>query len=104
MPIWQLSPVDLSDPNWEASSHRGTAIVRAPDEKTAREAAQSAFGVATRFKHRPRLIPPWTRAKLVHASHIEDQRFDPDGPSGVLVPSFESGPRRAPQDAGPCRT
>jgi osmotically-inducible protein OsmY len=90
MPIWQLSPVDLSDPSWEASSHRGTAIVRAPDEKTAREVAQSAFGVATRFKHRPRLIPPWTRAKLVHASHIEDQRFGPDGPSAVLVPSFET--------------
>jgi osmotically-inducible protein OsmY len=90
MPIWQLSPVDLSDPNWEASSHRGTAIVRAPDEKTARETAQSAFGVATTFKHHPRLIAPWTRAKLVHASHIEDQRFDPEGPSGVLVPSFEA--------------
>jgi osmotically-inducible protein OsmY len=90
MPIWQLSPVDLSDPNWEASSHRGTVIVRAPDEKTAREAAQSAFGVATRFKHHPRLIAPWTRAKLVHASHIEDQRFDPEGPSGVLVPTFEA--------------
>jgi osmotically-inducible protein OsmY len=90
MPIWLLSPVDLSDPNWEASSHRGAAIVRAPDEKTAREVAQSAFGVTTRFKHHPRLIAPWTRAKLVHASHIEDQRFDPEGPSGVLVPSFEA--------------
>jgi osmotically-inducible protein OsmY len=90
MPIWQLSPVDLADPNWEASSHRGPAIVRAPDEKSAREVAQSAFGVTTRFKHHPRLIAPWTRAKLVHASHIEDQRFDPEGPSGVLVPSFEA--------------
>jgi osmotically-inducible protein OsmY len=30
------------------------------------------------------------RAELVHASHIEDQRFDPEGPSGVLVPSFEA--------------
>jgi osmotically-inducible protein OsmY len=26
----------------------------------------------------------------VHASHIEDQRFDPEGPSGVLVPGFEA--------------
>jgi osmotically-inducible protein OsmY len=90
MPIWQLSPVDLSDPNWEASSHRGPAIVRAPDEKTAREAAQSAFGVTTRFRHHPRLVAPWMRAELVHASHIEDERFDPEGPSGVLVPSFEA--------------
>jgi osmotically-inducible protein OsmY len=90
MPIWQLAPVDLSDPNWEASSHRGTAIVRAPDEKTAREVAQAAFGVATRFRHHPRLVPPWMRAELVYASHIEDHRFDPEGASGVLVPSFEA--------------
>jgi len=90
MPVWQLSPVDLSDPNWEASSHRGMAIVRAPDEKTARKVAQSAFGVTTRLKHHPRLIAPWTRAKLVHASHIEDRRFDSEGPSSVLVPSFEA--------------
>jgi osmotically-inducible protein OsmY len=90
MAIWQLSPVDLSDPNWKASSHRGAAIVRARDEKTARELAQSAFGVATRFKHHPRLIAPWTRAELVRASHIEDPRFDPEGLSAVLVPSFEA--------------
>jgi osmotically-inducible protein OsmY len=89
MAIWQLSPVDLSDPNWEASSHRGPAVVRAPDEKTAREAAQSAFGVTTRFKHHPRLIAPWTRAELVHASRIKDQRFDLDGPTAVLVPRFD---------------
>jgi osmotically-inducible protein OsmY len=90
MTIWQLSPVDLSDPNWQASSHRGPAIVRAPDEKTARKLAQSAFGVETRFKQHPRLIAPWTRAELVHASRIEDQRFDPDGPTGLLVPSFDA--------------
>ena len=71
-------------------SHREPAIVRAPDEKTAREVAQTAFGVKTMFKHHPRVIAPWTRAELVYASHIEDERFDPDGPSGVLVPSFEA--------------
>ena len=90
MAIWQLSPIDLSDPSWEASSHRGVAIVRAPDEETARYVAQSAFGVMTRFKHHPRLVPPWTRAELVHVSQVEDQRFDLDGPSGVLVPSFDA--------------
>jgi hypothetical protein len=36
MPLWKLRPLDLSDPNWEASSHRGVVIVRAPDEETAR--------------------------------------------------------------------
>jgi osmotically-inducible protein OsmY len=99
MALWRLSPVDLSDPNWEASSHRGAAIVRAPDEKTAREVAQSAFGVQTRFRRHLRLIAPWTRAELVQADHIEDPRYDPDGPSSVLVPSFDadlaSRPKRA---------
>ena len=100
MTIWRLSPVDLSDPNWEASSHRGAVIVRAPDEKSAREVAQSAFGVQTRFRRHSRPIAPWTRAELVLADHIEDQRYDPDGPSGVLVPSFDEDlaarPKRAP--------
>ena len=36
MPLFRLSPVDLSDPNWEASSHRAAAIVRARDESAAR--------------------------------------------------------------------
>ena len=29
MPLYKLSPADLSDPNWQASSHRAAAIVRA---------------------------------------------------------------------------
>ena len=30
MPIWKLTPIDLDDPNWEASSHRRLIVVRAP--------------------------------------------------------------------------
>ena len=75
--------------------------MRAPDEKTARKRAQSAFRVETRFKHHPRLIAPWARAELVHASRIEDQRFDPDGPSGLLVPSFDADIARHPKKPVP---
>jgi len=90
MAIWRLSPVDLSDPNWEASSHRAAAIVRAPDEETAREVAQAAFGVKTRFRQRAGIVaPPWKRAELVVVERIKDERFDADGPSGVLSPSFD---------------
>ena len=77
MAIWQLSPVDLDDPNWQASSHRGSAIVRAPDERTAREVARQAFGVATRLKHHPRLVPPWTRDELVYACRNRGLRASP---------------------------
>jgi hypothetical protein len=91
MAIWRLSPVDLSDPNWEASSHRAAVIVRAPDEKTAREVAEAAFGVETRFRPGSGIVaPPWKRAKLVTAERITDERFEADGPSAVLSPSFNS--------------
>lgn len=89
MILWRLSPIDLLDPNWEASSHRGPAIVRAPDEAAARAAAAEAFDVATRFPPGGGVrVPPWTRASLVRAEEISDPRYDPRGPTEVLDPVF----------------
>lgn len=89
MPIWKLTPLDLSDPNWISSSHRGVAIVRAPDETAARAAAEKAFGVQTRFKPGAGVhFPPWTRPALVKAEMIEDRRYDSHGPTAVIEPSF----------------
>jgi hypothetical protein len=89
MPIWKLSPIDLLDPNWEASSHRSVTIVRAPDEAAARAAAAEAFDVTTRFPPGAGMrVPPWTRATLVSAEQITDQRYDPEGPVQVLDPAF----------------
>jgi hypothetical protein len=89
MPLWKLQPLDLSDPNWEASSHRGVAIVRAPDEETAREEVERAFGVKTRFSPGGGVkAPPWKRASLVLAARIRHQRYEEDGPTEVLEPSF----------------
>jgi len=41
------------------------------------------------------------RAELVTASRVENQRFDPDGPSGVLVPSFDADLSVHPKKAAP---
>jgi hypothetical protein len=90
MPIWRLSPVNLADPNWEASSHRAAALVRAPSEEAAREVAQGAFGVKTRFNLTGAVITPWKRPEMVRAERIRDDRFAPDGPAEVLSPSFET--------------
>jgi hypothetical protein len=93
MPLWKLRPLDLSDPNWEASSHRGVVIVRAPDEETARDEAERAFGVKTRFSPGERAkAPPWKRASLVSAARIWDQRYEEDGPTEVLEPAFTLPP------------
>ena len=91
MPLFRLSPVDLSDPNWEASSHRAAAIVRARDESAARTIAAEAFDVKTGFRPRHGLVvPPWRRPELVHVEQIEDARWEAGGPDEVLYPSFGS--------------
>jgi hypothetical protein len=89
MRIWRLSPVDLSDPNWEASAHKGIAIVRAENEEEARKLAQQAFGVKTRFAPGAGIIaPPWQRPEHVTAMIVLDSPYDPEGPPEVLQPSF----------------
>jgi hypothetical protein len=89
MPIWRLIPVDFKDPNWEATSHRGSVVVRAPGESTAREAAQAALGVQTRFPPAKGLrVPPWMRSKLVRADNIDSPLYSADGPTEVLQPTF----------------
>ncbi len=89
MPIWKLTPLDLSDPSWEASAHRGLAIVRARDESDARATAAKAFDVKTRFGPRGGAkFPPWKRAALVKAERIDDRRYEAEGPAGVLEPSI----------------
>ena len=65
MPIWSLIPVDLDDPDWEASSHRGQVIVRAANERQARTVAAEAFDVKTGFRPGQGMrFPPWTRAAV----------------------------------------
>jgi hypothetical protein len=89
MPVWKLMPIDLLDPNWEASSHRGAVIVRAPDEAAARSAAGRAFDVATRFPPRGGAkFPPWHSSALVSAEPIDDARYDAKGPTAILDPVF----------------
>lgn len=90
MPVWKLTPIDLDDPNWEASSHRGLVIVRAPNEASARKAAEEAFGVPTRFRPTKGMrVPPWMRSELVRAEIVDNPIYSAEGPTEVLEPSFE---------------
>ena len=89
MAIWKLTPLYLLEANWEASSHRGIVIVRAPVEAAARAAAAEAFDIVTRFPPGARVrVPPWTRTTLVKAEKITDRRYDPHGPVEILDPVF----------------
>jgi hypothetical protein len=89
--IWKLTPVSTDDPMWQASSHRGPVIVRAPDEESARAAAQKRFGVPTRFPPGTGIVgAPWKRPNLVITEIVEQSRHDRNGPLDVLEPSFET--------------
>lgn len=90
MPVWRLSPVDLSDPCWEASSHRGPAVVRAPGEDLARDTAEKAFAAKSRFVPGQGLrVPPWKRPELVRCELIDHPFHAAEGPTEVLEPSFD---------------
>jgi hypothetical protein len=89
--IWKLTPLDTDDPIWLASSHRAPVIVRAPDEESARAAAQQEFGVAARFPAKAGIVAaPWTRANLARAEIVKGSRHTTDGPIALLEPSFET--------------
>jgi len=89
MAIFSLIPVDLDDPDWETSSHRGPVIVRAANEQQARAVAAEAFDVKTGFRPGQGMrFPPWTRATVVRAKRIDDPRFQGEGPAEVLEPAF----------------
>jgi hypothetical protein len=78
MPVWKLTPIDLSHPNWEASSQRRAAVVRAPDEDAARTGAGKPFDIPTRF-------PPRGGAKFP-ARRVDDPGYEAEGPTEILEP------------------
>jgi hypothetical protein len=102
MLIWKLTPVSTDDPMWQASSHRGPLIVRAPDEESARAVAQKRFGVPTRFAPGTGLgAAPWKRPHLVVTEIVEQSRHDRKGPLEVLEPSFETDLKAQPPPKSP---
>jgi hypothetical protein len=90
MPIWQLLPLNATDPNWAASNYRGKVIVRARNEETARKEAEKAFGMKTRFPPGAGITaPPWKRPALVSAEVVEEPLYEPEGPTEILFPPGE---------------
>ena len=88
MAVWQLTLIDLLDPDWEASSYCGWVLVRARSAAAARVLAAKSFTVATRFPPSGSMkAPPWTRPFLVKAERTEDARYPAKGPDEVLDPA-----------------
>lgn len=73
MPVYRLSPVDLNDRDWEASTHKDECLVHATDESKARLYATREFGIATTRKPGEDVkASPWNQKGKVTAQEKLD--------------------------------
>ena len=90
MPLWKLTPNDLTDRNWEANSHTGEVIVRAHSEKRAREIAAKAYEAEDNsVPGGEPLYSLWQNIHLVTCLRLESTDLPLHGAEGLVVP--ESG-------------
>lgn len=85
MPVYRLVPTNPSDPEWQASTHRGEVVVRAGSEGRARSLAAAAFRRAVeRREGELRLGSLWRQPYAVRVEVLRDARYPAEGPEGVL--------------------
>lgn len=88
MEIYRLSPINPMAPDWQASTHRDIAVVRAGSEEQARSLADNAF-VTRLAKLLPGPVTPaplWHHPHAVRAEVMHDPLYRPEGPAGILEP------------------
>ena len=89
MKIWKLTPIDLTDRNWDASTHSDVALVRAETSERARAIAQLAFALATeRTPGQESKLTPWKYEHLVACELLVTADYPVDGEEGVLLPEY----------------
>jgi hypothetical protein len=84
MPIWRLTPIDLSSPLWTVSNYTGIAVIRAATEREARQAAMQAFG--KEVAGIPWHAHPWRQLALVACEELRDSGYPGTGPTTILEP------------------
>ena len=84
MPIWRLTPLDLTSPYWAASQHTSTAVIRAETERDARQAAMQAFG--REVPGIPWHANPWCQLALVACELLDASGYPATGPPAILAP------------------
>ena len=92
MKIWKLSPLDLNFAGWRYSEHKGDAIVRAEDEKEARDLAVRHFSSMAEKVSPCQETPrsPWDNSSVVECIELDNSEYPTDGLAKVLKPeSFD---------------
>ena len=86
MKIWQLSPLDPDSHSWCRSDHKGEAIVRAENEREARQIAVMHFGRAAEKVPYQEPFFPWDEPSVVKCIELENSEYSLDGPAELLEP------------------
>ena len=84
MPIWRLTPIDLTSPLWAASQHTTRAVIRAATERDARQAAMQGFG--REVPDIPWHANPWCQLALVVCEPFPASGYLETGPTAILEP------------------
>ena len=86
MKIWKLSPHDLSFPGWRNSDYQGDAVVRAEDEKEARNIAASHFWSLSEQVSSCQKTPcsPWDDPAAIECIELDNSDYPIDGLAGLL--------------------
>ncbi len=92
MRVYELKPISEASDDWEAGEYKGTVIVRAQDEKSARLKALFVFFTLTKEDPgRDTPILPWNDDKFVICKQLDKSVLDKlgyeeEGPEEILFP------------------
>ena len=87
MPVYKLEPTSEASGDWQASEYKGTVIVRAQDEKSARDKVAIKFGSLCREERGSDIpIPPWQDDKLVICIQLDNSEYEENGDEEILFP------------------
>ena len=95
MKIWKLSPIDPDSPDWCNSDYQGVAIIRAEDEREARDIADHAFRGLPEKVSPCQKTPssPWGDSAVTKCIELKDSEYDTKGLAKVLEPKdFDEEP------------
>ncbi len=91
MRVYELKPTSEALDDWEANEYKGTVIVRAQDEKSARKkVAVSEFGYLERIEESGSDVQsPWEDEKFVICKQLDNSVYEEEGPEEILSPKSE---------------
>ncbi len=86
--IFKLEPANLTAAEWENSTYRDAAIIRAATEQEARQCAATAFTYVRDTQPGDDPVSPWLQPELATCVPCDDPAYDAEGPAMIIAPAF----------------